>query len=240
MGNEYGKGAGAMRILITGAAGAIGSTLVKGLRDRYSIRGLDRVPMPDLDDAIVGDITDFETVLTATRDMDALIHLAGNASGATPWESILRNNIIGTYTVFEAARQNHVRRVVFASRAGLLSPYPEHITRTVEMLPRPESYYSISKVFGENLGYMYASQFGMEFVAVRVGNFMHERPQTEHPHHLSHADAVRVFERAVIHPGVTYEVVLGVSDSNWPLYDLDHGRKAIEYEPQDRSEVTRR
>ena len=48
---------------------------------------------------------------------------------------------------------------------------------------------------------------------------------------------MRVFERAIIHPGVRYEVVFGVSDSNWPMYDLDHGRRVLGYEPQDRAEV---
>ena len=226
-----------MNILITGAAGAIGSTLVKGMKDRYALRGLDRVPMPDLDDAIVGDIADFETVLSATEGMDAVIHLAGIPSGGAPWEEVLPNNIVGTYNIFEAARQNGVRRIAYASRAGLLGPYPRTIMRTTDMLPRPESYYSVSKVFGENLGYMYARRFDMESVSVRIGNFKRDRPHPEHPHQLSHADCVRVFEQAVTHPGVRFEIVFGVSDSTWRLYDLDHGRKAIGYHPQDKSEA---
>ena len=85
---------------------------------------------------------------------------------------------------------------------------------------------------------MYASRFGMEFVAVRIGNIRPDRPHVEHPHQLSHGDAVRVFEQAVTHPGVTFEIVFGVSDSTWKLYDLEHGRKAIGYNPQDKSEAT--
>jgi hypothetical protein len=77
----------------------------------------------------------------------------------------------------------------------------------------------------------------MEVVAVRIGNFNLDRDQPTDPHHLSHGDCVRVFEQAIIHPGVTFEIVFGVSDSNWPLYDLDHGRRVIGYYPQDRSEV---
>lgn len=226
-----------MKILITGAAGRIGRVLVRGLKDRYTLRGFDRVPMPELDDTVIGEITDMAAVLRATQGMEAVIHLAGNASGDSPWEDILQSNIIGTYTLFEAARQSSVRRIAFASRAGLLVPYPQHITRTVDMMPRPETYYSVSKVFGENLGYMYSANYGMEVVAVRIGNFTPGRDKPEHPHHLSHGDAVRVFERAVTHPGVKFEIVFGVSDSTWPLYDLEPGRRTIAYHPQDKSVI---
>jgi len=224
-----------MRVLITGAAGKIGSTLVKGMRDRYVLRGIDRVPMPDLEDAIVGDTADFDTMLRATEGMDAIIHLAG---GQGEWGQVL-NNISGTYNVLETARLNNVRRVAYASRGGVLprSFYPRTVQRTVDMLPRPDSYYSVGKVFAENLGYMYSARFDMEFVAVRIGNYNPDRDQPEHPHHLGHLDCVQVFERAITHPGVKYEIVFGVSDSNWPLYDLDHGRKAIGYDPQERSEL---
>ena len=221
-------------ILITGSAGAIGSTLVNGLKDRYTLRGLDMTPTPGLNDTIVGDITDFDIALRATRDVDAVIHLAAMPQ-VTTWEENLSHNIIGTYNLLEAARQNAVRRIAFASRAGLLSAYPEEITRTVDMLPRPNGLYSLSKAFGENLGYVYSTNHGLEFVAVRVGNFRLDRDAPEHPHHLSHGDAVRVFEQAVTHPGVTFAIVFGVSDSTVSLYDLEAGKKAIGYFPQDKS-----
>ena len=226
-----------MRILITGAAGSVGSAVARGLKDRHELRGLDVAPMPDLPGAVVGDISEFDAVLNACAGCEAVIHLGGNASGAVPWAEILKNNIVGTYHVFEAARQSGVRRIAFASRSGILSPYPKNIRRTVDLPPRPESHYSCSKVFSESLGYMYASRFDMGVVAVRIGNFKRDRLKPTHPHHLSPADAVRGFEQAIMHPGVKYEVVFGVSDSNWPLYDLDHGRRAIGYEPRDRSVV---
>ena len=228
-----------MRVLITGAAGAVGSTLVAGLKGRYELRGLDLVEVPGLDagDVVVGDLSDFDVALEATRDVEAVIHLAGNPGGSATWEQILPNNIVGTYNLFEASRRNGVRRVAFASRAGLLGAYPKSLRRTVDLVPLPQNYYTISKAFGEEIGYMYATRFDMEVVSVRIGNFNRNRDLPEHPHHLSHGDCVRVFERAIVHPGVRYEVVFGVSDSNWPMYDLDHGRRVLGYEPQDRAEV---
>ena len=84
----------------------------------------------------------------------------------------------------------------------------------------------------------------LSVVCVRIGNFNKDRPEPEHPHHLGHADAVHCFTQALLAPltpevrtGVEFEVVYGVSASNWPLYDLDHGRQAIGYDPQQFSNV---
>ena len=104
-----------MRVLITGAAGKVGTTLVKALHDRYELHGLDRAPMPHLARATVGDVADYEVVRKASEGMDAIIHLAGMSY---VWEEVLHDNIVGTYNVFEAARQNRVRRLAYASRAG--------------------------------------------------------------------------------------------------------------------------
>lgn len=229
-----------MRVLITGAGGKMGRTIAAGLKDRYQLRGLDLREcgdVPGLAEAVTGDLADYDTVRRACEDMDAIIHLGGLAGGREPWETVLQCNIIGTRNVFEAAWDSGAKRIAFASRAGLLASYPQHMTRTVDMPPRPNNYYSISKVFGENVGYMYASDYDMQVVCVRIGNFKADRPHPEHPHHLGHRDCVRVFERAIIHPGVRFEIVFGVSGSNWRLYDLEHGKQAIGYEPIDYAEV---
>ena len=225
-----------MRVLITGSAGAIGSTLVEGLKDRHQLRGFDREPTPGIEDYVVGDIVDEEKVVGAAAGMDAIIHLVNVPGGE--WEHA-QQNMTGTYNVLEAARQHGARRVAYASRAGVLpqSYYPRSIQRTVHMPTRPESHYSVTKVFAEAIGYMYTARHDLEFVAVRIGNFNRDRPHPEHPHQLGHADCVRLFEQAITHPDVGFEIVFGVSDSDWALYDLDHGRRAIGYDPQDRSEV---
>ena len=226
----------AMRILVTGAAGRVGSTVARGLGERHYVRGHDRVEMPELADTVVSDLADFDAVLRATEGMDAVAHIGGLAGG-NDWQSIHDSNIVGTYHVFEAARLSGVKRVAYASRAGVLGRYPRSITRTTDMVPTPVGHYTVGKVFAEALAYSYAHQHDMGFVCVRIGNFKLERDQPEHPHHLSHGDCVRVFEQALTHPGVRYEVVFGVSASNWPLYDLEHGKQAIAYEPQDVSFV---
>ena len=222
-----------MKILITGAAGAVGSRLIQGMAGRYFLRGLDREQVAGADEAIIGDVGDGDTMLKATEGMDAAIHLTGVDH---EWEGVLQTNLIGTYNLLEACRVNGGKRVAYASRAGVHGPQPDEITRNVHMTLQPVGLYTVSKVFGEALGFSYVQQHGLEFVAVRIGNFNRNRDQPEHPHQLSHGDCVRVFERAVIHPGVEYEIVYGVSDSTWPRYDLDHGRRVIGYDPQDKSD----
>ncbi|MBT19411.1 hypothetical protein CMK17_05380, partial [Candidatus Poribacteria bacterium] len=173
-----------MKILITGINGAVGSTLVTGLKDKYQLRGLDLESNPNVPDTLIGSVADFDTVFAAIQDMDVVIHLANSSSAAigerqqnAGIDLLPSENFVGIYNLLEAARQNGVRRFVYASRAGLLSPYPQSIFRTIDMMPRPESYYSVSKAFGEDLGYMYTSQSELEFVAVRIGNFNRDRPE---------------------------------------------------------------
>lgn len=226
-----------MKLLMTGSAGDVGRILVDRMKDDHEIRGFDLKPTPALDDAHVGNLSDFDAVKAVVEGVDAVIHLGGIAGGPGPWEDFLPSNFIGTYNVYEAARQCGVKRIAYASRAGLLAPYPKEMQRTVDMYPLPTSVYSVSKAFGEQMGFMYASQHDMEVVCIRIGNLNVDRDQPEHPHHLSHGDAVRVFEQAVTHPGVSFEIVFGVSDSNWPMYDLDHGRESIGYLPQDYADV---
>ena len=119
-----------MKILITGAAGQVGTTLIKGLGDRYQLRGLDRVPVPGLEDTIEGDVADFATMLAATEGMDAAIHLTGVDH---EWEGVLPTNIVGTYNLLEAARVNGIKRIAYASRAGVHGPSPDEVTRRVDM-----------------------------------------------------------------------------------------------------------
>ena len=119
-----------MKILITGAAGAVGSTLVKGMGQRHQLRGFDREEMPDLADSQVGDVADYEALLAAAEGMEAIIHLTG-VDGE--WEKALPNNFIGTYNMLEAARIQGVRRVAYASRAGVHGSLPEDVMRHINM-----------------------------------------------------------------------------------------------------------
>jgi nucleoside-diphosphate-sugar epimerase len=118
-----------MKVLVTGGAGAVGTTVVKGLAATgFEVTVFDRVaPVPaDVLGAgvfpvasIIGDVGDLTSVLAAVRGMDAVIHLT-NAPGGQ-WESNLQTNLVGTYNIFEASAQAGVQ---LAAAVKPFSPRP--------------------------------------------------------------------------------------------------------------------
>jgi len=224
-----------MRVLVIGAAGKVGSTIAKYLGTKHELRGMDVVPMPMYKDSVIGGVADWDAVYNAMKGMDGVMHLAYLGHD---WEPSLQS-MKGTYNVYESAAKLGVKHIAFASRGGVVpsSYYPQSMTRTAETLPRPESYYSITKVFGEAMGDMYSAKHGMSIVSVRIGNMDPTREKVTHPHMLSPRDCAAVFDAAIRYDGGKHVRVYGASDSNWPLYDLDHGRKTIGYYPQDKSIV---
>ncbi len=77
-----------MRILVTGAAGAVGTAVVKGMKDRYSLRGFDRVPMPDIADTIVGDIVDGVDVTEYLIERGHALPYDGGRKAELDWEEL--------------------------------------------------------------------------------------------------------------------------------------------------------
>ena len=104
-----------MRIIITGAAGRIGSTLVEELSGEHELCLMDRTAVPGRT-SLVTDLTISQELRTNIFEgYAAVIHLAADARNLAPWESVLHDNIEATWNVIEAAARNNVRRVIFAS-----------------------------------------------------------------------------------------------------------------------------
>ena len=168
------------RVLITGAAGNIGRSLRAGLRGHYPVlRLLDVTPQQAAEpgeEVLTVDLNDRLATQAAMEDVDAVIHLAAVASEA-PFDEILSGNITTTYSLFEAARQADVRRVVFASTNHVIGFYPRSETVGPDAPVRPDTFYGVSKVFGEALGRLYVDKSGLEVVCLRIGSFA-ERPTT--------------------------------------------------------------
>jgi uronate dehydrogenase len=230
-------------VLVTGAAGRIGTWLRGGLPERgWAVRCLDVVPVPDVrpgEEQLVADVTDLAAMVDAMDGVSAVVHLAG-VVGESTWPAISHSNIEGTYATIEAARRAGVQRVVLASSnhaSGFTSRPAEGLLREEDAPPRPDTYYGVAKVAMEALGSLYADRYGMDVVCLRIGSAFPE-PTTVRmlATWLSPDDAVSLVEAALTAPSPGFSVVWGVSANTRNWWDLSAAR-ALGYEPADDAEV---
>ena len=227
------------RLLITGAAGRIGEVLRSGLRGTAGTMRLMDVTQLEAgegEEVVQGDVRRLEDARRALAGCEAVVHLAGIPEEA-PFEEILEANIRGTYNVFEAARLEGCRRVVFASSNHAIGYYPVGEVIGPDAPVRPDSYYGASKVFGESVGSLYHDRYGMEVVCLRIGAF---QPEPKEPRHLwiwlSHRDTVQLVQRSLTAPDVGFLVVFGISANSRSWWRKD-GWDRIGYQPVDDAEA---
>jgi uronate dehydrogenase len=227
------------RVLITGAAGNIGTVLRHGLRGvAPTLRLMDREPLTagPGEEVFTGDARSLEEARRAAAGCDAVVHLAAIAEEA-PFEAILDVNLRGTYSVFEAARLEGCRRLVFASSNHVIGFHPVGEILTPDVPVRPDSYYGVSKVFGEALGRLYHDKHGLEVACLRIGTFAPE-PRTERhlSTWLSHRDAVQLVRCCLEAPSLGFLIVYGTS-GNQRSWWRSPGWEVIGYRPQDDAET---
>lgn len=230
-------------VLVTGAAGRIGTVLRGGLPERgWSLRNLDVVQVTDErpgQEHLVADVTDLAAMTDTASGTTAIVHLAGIASESS-WPAIREANIEGTYVALEAARRAGVRRVVLASsnHATGFTPRPASgLLREADAPPRPDTYYGVSKVAMEALGSLYVDRYGLDVVCLRIGSAFAEPTTTRHlSTWLSPADQVSLVDAALRAPSPGFAVVWGVSANTRNWWDLTAAR-ALGYEPADDAEV---
>ncbi|MFG2646203.1 NAD-dependent epimerase/dehydratase family protein [Streptomyces sp. NPDC048436] len=227
-------------VLLTGAAGGLG-TLMRGLLPAYGydLRLLDVRPVDGEPDAITADLADKKALREAVRGVDAVIHLAG-ISLESSFDKILRANIEGTYNLYEAAREEGVPRIVFASSNHAVGFTPRPVGDDplipVDTPHRPDTFYGLSKSFGEDLAQFYWDKYGVETVSVRIGScFLEPTSVRMLSVWMSPGDGARLFHAALTAPTVGHSVVYGSSANTRLWWDLSSAR-ALGYSPEDDSE----
>ena len=222
-----------MTVLLTGAAGRIGTMLRERLPALgWDLRLLDRTP---LDGGLVGDVTDPASLDAAFDGVDAVVHLAGQPTEA-PWPVVRDANIDGLFNVFESARRHDVQRIVFASSNHAVGFTAQTSELAADTAPRPDTLYGVSKVFGEALGRYYVDRYSMQVSCLRIGTCdWTPGDQRALATWLSPDDCARLVD-AALRTDVAYSVVWGVSANTRRWWSLEAGR-AIGYEPLDDAEA---
>src|SRR5499427_376018 len=227
-------------VLVTGAAGGIGTRLRQLLKGVYPNIRLSDVKRPvDLaaDETFVeADLASMPAVETAVAGVDGIVHLGG-FSVEGPWDTILQANIIGCYNLFEAARRRGVERVVFASSNHAVGFYPRQRRIGTEAPVRPDSRYGVSKAFGEALAALYAYKHGLRVTSIRIGNFG-EVPVDERRLSiwLKPEDLVQLIRIGLEHPDIRCEIFYGASDNVRGWWD-NAAAFRFGYRPQGRAEA---
>ena len=224
-------------VLITGASGDVGTHLRRELKGKYKLRLSDKRSLRKGkgETFIRADISKMADALKITKGVDAIVHLGGY-SVEGPWAGILEANIVGCYNVFEAARRNGVRRILFPTSNHAVGFYRRDQTIDHRVYIKPDSRYGVSKVFGEALGSLYADKYGMEVFMMRIGNV---NPQPIDKRRLSiwlsPRDLAQLVTIGIEHPGIRFEIVYGISGNKRAWYDNANAAR-LGYRPQDDSE----
>jgi nucleoside-diphosphate-sugar epimerase len=241
-------------------SGLIGSAVRQRLEGRYELSALNRSEVPGVK-TFRADIANLEAIQPAFTGQDVVIHLAAKAGSNYSWEEIHQANIVGTYNVFEAARQAGVKRIVYASSGATISgwerefPYialvegrydeaPESWPMLTHESPtRPSGIYGASKVWGENLARHFTDTTALSIICLRIG-MVNREDRPSQPRHFSvwcsQRDIAQMIEKCVAAPAnLGFDIFYVVSNNKWSYRDISHARTVVGYEPRDAAEAYR-
>jgi uronate dehydrogenase len=231
-------------VLLTGASGNLGRMLAKELAALgFQLRLTDIKPFPDpLPEGVeftVADLGDSVAMQHLADGCGAILHFGG-VSIDRPFEEVLDPNIRGLYHIYEAARREGAR-VLFASSNHAIGfherPQPGEPRLDADCAFRPDSFYGLSKAYGELMGRLYWDKHGVENLNVRIGSSFPEPVDARMlSTWLSFADLARLCAAFVQAPRVGHAMVWGASRNAATYWGADH-RDRIGWEPQDSSDV---
>jgi uronate dehydrogenase len=230
------------RLLLTGAAGGLGKVLRERLKPyTHVLRVSDRA---ELAPAVLGEevvrceLADRDAVMALLEGVDAVLHFGG-ISVEAGFNSILQSNIVGVHNIYEAARKNGVKRVVFASSNHVVGFYRQSETIDAEAPVRPDGLYGVSKCFGENLSRFYYDRYGIETVCLRIGSsFPKVKDRRMLSTFLSYDDLVELVHCALFAPDVGHTIVFGVSNNSGKWWDNSRATH-LGFQPRDSADTQR-
>jgi uronate dehydrogenase len=227
------------KLVLTGAAGRLGSYLREPLS-----KLCDELVTTDLAESpgklypgeryVKADLADLPAMLDLLAGADMVVHF-GAIGDEAPWEQILPSNIIGAYNIWEAAYQNKVRRVVYASSIHAVGMYPKTQCIGTDVAHRPDTFYGLAKCFAEDLASLYWDKRGVEAVCMRILSAAQVGNPRALGSWLSYGDLIHLVTRAIDTPVTGFTVVYGVSNND--RAPVDNAKAAfLGYRPKDNAE----
>lgn len=242
------------KVLVTGASGLIGGLVIRDLSDKYEFSGLSRRPVAGIVHT-QAEITDPEAIRKASAGMDMVLHLAAETQDYDDWDKVMDNTIGGTLNMYRAAQEAGVKRVVFMSTGSTMcgyewyegSPYGKLAANQLQALPagekmldyrdppRPDSFYGVGKLFGENTGRLFSDRYGMSVLCIRLGAVLpsdHPELIRHYPGYLSQADAVQMVDKCLGAPdSIRFDIFDAISENKRRWRDTSHAKDVLGWRP---------
>jgi uronate dehydrogenase len=230
------------RLLLTGAAGGLGRILRESLKPFAQVVRLSDVA--ELGAAAPGeeirpcDLADKAAVDRLVEGCDAIVHLGG-VSVERPFEEVLEANIRGVFHVYEGARRHGVKRVVFASSNHVVGFHKQGEVIDADCPRRPDSYYGLSKAYGEDLSRFYFDRYGIETACLRIGSsFPEPKDRRMLITWLSYRDLTELVRCCLFAPRLGHTIVYGMSANRDQWWDNSKAAH-LGFHAQDSSEQFR-
>jgi len=233
-----------MKILVTGAAGIVGTAVRPYLADAF-----DEVQLTDLDlisdlseneSCVVGDLCQAEFTNGLVRQsegcaLDGIVHLAGLVGPDYSFDEVLQPNIVATHYLLQAARRYGVKRFVFASSHHAVGYFPRGAPIDHRTAPRPDSWYGLSKATGELQCSHASDAYGLGVMCIRIGNVGKTVTDERRLHLWSSArDLAALIMIGMRGTQTGYHLTYGVSRCPHPFFDNRHA-ESLGYSPLDSS-----
>lgn len=174
-----------MKILVTGAAGQLGSYLVEHLSKEHEVTGLDiQESEYELKNFIKGDIKDYKLAMDTCRGKDVVIHAAAQVSvDRSISDPVLdaRENILGTINILEAATKSMAKQFIYVSSAAIFGN-PEKVPIDEDHPTKPLSPYGVSKLAGEQYAFAFQESYGINATSIRPFNIFSQRQDPNSPY----------------------------------------------------------
>jgi uronate dehydrogenase len=184
------------------------------------------------------DITQLQQVEPLMRDVDAVVHMAGDARMSASFTDVLSKNMVGTYVIYETARLAGVPLVVFASTNHVTGMYERDGLPVEPVMPvRPDTHYGASKAYGEALGRFYADAYNLRVICLRIGSFVSKPTSRRNlATWISERDMAQLTWRS-IESDVQYGIYYGISGNSRRTWSLDNAFRELGYAPEDDAEA---
>ncbi|HBM69545.1 MAG TPA: NAD(P)-dependent oxidoreductase, partial [Rhodobacteraceae bacterium] len=227
------------KLVLTGAAGRLGSYLREPLS-----KMCDELVSTDLVDDIgnlysgeiyaQGDLASLDDMMRILQGADMVIHM-GAFVDEGPFEKLLGPNFIGAYNIWEAAYQNGLKRVVYASSIHAVGMHSITETLDADSRHRPDTFYGLAKCFAEDLGSMYWDKRGLESVHMRILSCAQVTSARALGTWLSYDDLIQLTKRCIDTPVTGFAVVYGVSNNDRAAVDNSKA-SFLGFRPKDNAE----